>query len=91
MSLDYIRRAYRVPAKRGARVEYLASDGELMEGTITGSKGARLRVRLDGAKQSFIFHPTYALKYLPDGPTSIVLQMLEITNDLCAQCHSEAP
>lgn len=69
MSLDYIRKAYNVPAKRGVRVEYLASDGDLMDGTITGSKEALLRVRLDGAKRSGIYHPTYALKYLPDGPT----------------------
>jgi len=69
MSLDYIRRAYKVPAKRGGRVEYLASDGELMEGTITGSRAGHLRVRLDGNTHSTNFHPTYGLKYLPDGPT----------------------
>ncbi len=69
MSLAQIRKTYNVPAKRGARVEYLAHDGELMEGTITGTRGPHLRVRLDGNKFSTIFHPTWALKYLPDGPT----------------------
>lgn len=69
MSMAYIRETYGVPAKRGGRVEYLASDGELMEGTITGSSGAYLLVRLDGAKYSGRYHPTWALKYLPDGPT----------------------
>lgn len=68
MSMDYIRRTYSVPAKRGGRVEYLASDGELMEGTITGAVEGYLRIRLDGAKHSGRYHPTWALKYLPDGP-----------------------
>ena len=68
MSLDYIRKAYMVPAKKGGRVEYLASDGELMEGTITGASNAHLRVRLDGNRHSMPFHPTWRLKYLPDGP-----------------------
>jgi hypothetical protein len=67
MSLDYIRRTYGVPAKRGQRVQYLASDGELVEGRITGSSGGRLRVRLDGNKQSFIFHPTFNLAYRRKG------------------------
>lgn len=35
MSLDYIRKTYNVPAKRGGKVEYLAGDGELIEATIT--------------------------------------------------------
>lgn len=68
MSMDYIRETYGVPAKRGGRVEYLASDGDLMEGTITGSVGAYLRIKLDGAKRSGRYHPTWALKYLPYGP-----------------------
>lgn len=67
--MEYIRETYKVPAKRGGRVEYLASDGDLMEGTITGSDGAYLLIRLDGAKHSGRYHPTWALKYLPDGPT----------------------
>lgn len=69
MSMFAIRKRYQVPAKRGGRVEYLASDGELMEGTITRSDGFYLRVKLDGAKRSVRFHPAWALKYLPDGPT----------------------
>jgi hypothetical protein len=68
MSMEYIRETYNVPAKRGARVEYLAGDGELMEGTITGTSGPYLLVKLDGAKHPGRYHPTWALKYLPDGP-----------------------
>jgi hypothetical protein len=68
MSMYAIRQRYKVPAKRGVRVEYLASDAELLQGTITGSDGFYLRVRLDGNKHSSRSHPTRALKYLPDGP-----------------------
>lgn len=68
MSLAYIRDYYKVPAFRGTRVEYLATDGELMQGAITRGVGAYLWVRLDGNKHSTRFHPTWALKYLPDGP-----------------------
>ncbi len=41
--MDYIRRFYGVPAKRGRRVRFKG-----VPGTITGSCNARLRIRLDG-------------------------------------------
>ena len=66
MSMDYIRRTYNVPAWRGARVQY---DGVTLGqppllGTVTGSKGALLRVRFDGERRTHILHPTWALVYL---------------------------
>lgn len=68
MSLAYIRKTYKVPATRGGKVEYLAHDGELISATITGSRGQYLRVRLGNNKRTSILHPTWNLKYLPDGP-----------------------
>jgi hypothetical protein len=68
MSMEYIREFYKVPAKRGAKVEYLASDGELIEATIVGSSGAYLLVKLGNNKHTSRMHPTWGLKYLPDGP-----------------------
>ena len=64
MSMQYIRNAYNVPAKRGARVEYT---GEISPsvGTITGSEGARIRVRMDGEAYTGIYHPTWEMRYLP--------------------------
>lgn len=50
---DYIRNYYGVPAKRGARVEY---QGKL--GTVTGTSGPHVTVKLDGSKLSFPYHPT---------------------------------
>lgn len=54
MSMTYIRRAYDVPAKRGARVRY---KGKL--GVITGSYHQYLRIRLDGEKRSDVYHPSF--------------------------------
>lgn len=62
MSMDYIKDTYRVPAKRGGRVEYTYGGSRF--GTITGADGARLRIRLDGEIASRVFHPTWELKYL---------------------------
>jgi len=63
MSLQYIRDTYGVPAKRGGRVEY-TPNGNRTRGTITGSSGQYLRVRLDGSKHSGRFHPTWEMRYL---------------------------
>jgi hypothetical protein len=65
MSMAYIRRYYDGPAKRGGRVEY--TDGPPRLGTITGSRDARLLIRLDTEKRSYPFHPTWELRYL-DAP-----------------------
>lgn len=59
MSMDYVRRYYGVPAKRGARV---VADGR--PGVIVGARGAYIRVRLDGDKFARNWHPTWAMDYL---------------------------
>jgi hypothetical protein len=58
--MDYIRRHYNVPAKRFGRVKF---QGKL--GTITGSDGAYLRIRLDGERRAGKYHPTWQIEYLP--------------------------
>lgn len=63
MSLQYIRDTYGVPAKRGGRVEY-TGNGKSIQGTITGSRGPHILVRLDGDKRSVPFHPTWKIRYL---------------------------
>jgi hypothetical protein len=62
--MKFIRDSYGVPARRGGRVVYT---GKAMAttGTITSAKGARLRVRMDGEKHTGIYHPTWAMRYLP--------------------------
>lgn len=64
--MEYIRKNYGVPAKRGARIEYAAFEPP-KAGTIVGSKGAHLRIRLDGQKKIKSYHPTWLIKYLEQG------------------------
>lgn len=68
MSLEYIRKTYKVPAKRGRLVVYHAQDGDDIQGVIVGASGQYLRVRLGYNKHTSRFHPTWNLHYLPDGP-----------------------
>jgi hypothetical protein len=67
MSMAYIRGYYDVPAKRGGRIEYTASNGQKFVGTIKSADGAHLRVLLDGHRSTSKLHPTWNVKYLADG------------------------
>lgn len=64
MSLDYIRKTYSVPAKRGGRVEYTGADAPSQYGTIKSASGPHLMILLDGSKHAMPFHPTWGLRYL---------------------------
>lgn len=66
MSMQYIRDAYGVPAKRGGRVRYTPYGNRYMahEGVIVGSRGAHLRVRMGDEKKAGIYHPTWEMEYL---------------------------
>lgn len=63
MSLEWIRTNYKVPAKRGGRVEYTGEKAPQL-GTICGASGGHLSIRLDGVKHAMPFHPTWELRYL---------------------------
>jgi hypothetical protein len=62
MSMDYIRRAYKVPAKRGMTVT-IVGDGARIQARIVGSRGQYLRLWIPGGKRSHLYHPTDALEY----------------------------
>ncbi|MCR6502535.1 hypothetical protein MUO32_26260 [Shinella sp. CPCC 101442] len=64
MTMAYIRNAYRVPAKRGGRVEYTGNKSGSRLGTIIGTYSAKLKIRLDGEKHGGSYHPTWKLRYL---------------------------
>jgi hypothetical protein len=66
MSVEYVRKAYGVPARRGGRVEY-TGDCKTELGTIRSASGGHLNMRLDGVKHTIPFHPTWKLRYL-DAP-----------------------
>lgn len=69
MSLDYIRKTYGVPAKRGGRIRYRDERGDIFEGRITSARDGRLRVLVDdrvpGYRGRLILHPTWRVEYLP--------------------------
>ena len=65
--MEYIRDTYGVPAKRGGRVEYRGG-AEIQTGTITGSDGHYLRIRIDGEKHSGNYHPAWAMRFLDATP-----------------------
>ena len=68
MSMDYIRKAYGVPAKRGMRVEY-TGESDPVFGTIVGSDGHYLRIKIDGWTYIGSFHPTDRIIYPTDKTT----------------------
>lgn len=62
--MDYIRRSYGVPAKRGARVTWWGCTIEhKLHGTIVGARDQYLRVRFDDEAGTRTLHPTFLLAY----------------------------
>ena len=59
--MEYIRKTYGVPAKRGGRIRY---DGRYT-GTIVAAQNGYLHVRFVGQKQISRLHPTWRVEYLP--------------------------
>ena len=69
MSMEYIRRAYGVPAKRGGRVIYTDSDGVRFHCTIkSASNSGRLNVlvddRIPGYRGRIKLQPTWHVEYV---------------------------
>lgn len=62
MSMDYIRRTYGVPARRGMTVT-ICGEGTRFPARIVGSHGQYLRLLIPGGKRSYLYHPTDALEY----------------------------
>ena len=68
-TLEYIRKHYGVPARRGQRVVYRQKDLE-KAGVITSgsSSGAYINIRFDGEKKpTGPFHPTDGIEYVQGG------------------------
>lgn len=62
MSMEYVRRHYGVPAKRGGRVRF-AVDGKYMYGTITSATHCVIIAPDVDQKSRMMFYPT-DLEYL---------------------------
>ncbi len=70
MSMDYIRKTYGVPAKRGGRLIYTDSDGVKFHCTIkSATNSGHLKVLVDdrvpGYRGRMKLHPTWHVEYLP--------------------------
>lgn len=63
MTMADIRRFFGVPARYGARIEYLAFEPP-RKGTVVGRTGSRLLIKLDGQRMVRDYHPTFLIKYL---------------------------
>ena len=61
MGFENIRNVYGVPAKKNGRIEYKSRPG-----TIVGTTGAYLRIRLDGESEIKTYHPTWEIEYYDD-------------------------
>lgn len=67
MSIEYVRRAYGVPAHRGGEVIY---SGGLtpIRGVIKGAENGRLRLRFPGNEShNGVYHPTWKIEYVEKG------------------------
>ena len=70
MTLEYIRKTYGVPAKRGGRIVYTGSAKGPLIGTIIRGGSSSLVVRFDGYPQVVRLHPTWEIRYLSDLATA---------------------
>lgn len=70
--MEWVRKTYGVPAKRGGRVEY-AGDGRPELGTIiSATTSGYLKVELDSHPRAIKLHPTWKLRYLDaDSPQEV--------------------
>ena len=59
--MEYIRKYYQVPVKRGMKVIANGKSGE-----ITSARGAYLKIRIEGEKKPIIYHPTWEIQYITD-------------------------
>ena len=63
--MEYIRKTYDVPAKRGMEITFQKCIHEKKSrGIIVGSNGQYLRVRFRGNLGIFTLHPTWMIEYL---------------------------
>lgn len=63
--LQYIRKTYSVPAKRGSEVRFTPDSRDTpMQGRITGARNGLLRVRFAGHRRPWLCHPTWSMEYL---------------------------
>ena len=65
---EYIRDAYKVPARKGARIRFkLFHNRKAMPGAIVGVRGPYLLIVLDGCPlRRYMVHPTWKMEYIEE-------------------------
>lgn len=63
MSIADIRKARGITTKIGGRVRYTGGESPRL-GTVVGTHGGYLRIKLDGDKRPGTYHPTWELEFL---------------------------
>jgi hypothetical protein len=66
VSIAEIRRQRGIDCRVRQRVRYTGGTSGPREGTIVGTWGGYLRIRLDGENHAGVYHPTWELEFLPD-------------------------
>lgn len=64
MSIEYIRRCYQVPARRGCRIRFSPCSGIVKDGFVVGARGKYIRVRFTDMRRPVTLHPTWKVEYL---------------------------
>lgn len=62
-AFEYINNAYRTLYKVGTRVKYTGGEGTRY-GTVTGTRAAYVRVKMDGDNAAKSYHPTWKLEII---------------------------
>ena len=62
--MEYIRKTYGVPAKRGATVKFTTITGSVWIGKIRSALNGQLRVQFAGMNYVSTMHPVWNLEYL---------------------------
>jgi hypothetical protein len=64
MSLEYIRSAYNVPARRGGKITFTPCAGICKQGFVVAARGKYIRVRFADMRRTVLLHPTWQVEYL---------------------------
>ena len=62
--MEWIRKYYHVPAKRGAKIRFTDSNGAVWTGRITSALSGYIRVQFEGWKRRALLHPGWNVEYL---------------------------
>jgi hypothetical protein len=94
MTLEYIRKAYGVPAYRGAKILFGGSNGGV-ELQITSAVGQYLRAKDDDGRV-YRLHPTWNIEYLGKPACSPIrydstTKLLLCASGDCGICHNCSP